>query len=283
MSIAVVGCSGGMKGVFIQGVLNALETGGLYADAYAGASASALPAAGAVAKLCNFVGIDYWRKVQALLKQPGNDLSHVMRILSREWASPDEPFIRELFQPERARLIIPVNYVKDPKAATQTQSKGSRRLGRKLLLDIARKTRAWVDVNLELHLYDTHGETHRITPDNLMDAAYASLRMLHWTVPAWIDGKPYVDASYTCACPVPEMVALGYSPVIAIWTEAGPLYRDIFGDQIVPDVMDGVPIHVIRPDMDLTEIGVDFTQCSDEGLGAAFRHGEEKGREFLAG
>jgi hypothetical protein len=43
-----------------------------------------------------------------------------------------------------------------------------------------------------------------------------------------------------------------------------------------------VPIYVVRPGIDLKEIGVDYTECSDEGLLAVFRHGEEMGREFLA-
>ncbi len=63
MSLAIVGCSGGLKAVFIQGVLNGLEAGGLRADAYAGASASAVPAACAAAGLCNAQGIGYTAKL----------------------------------------------------------------------------------------------------------------------------------------------------------------------------------------------------------------------------
>ncbi len=282
MSLAIVGSSGGMKGVFVQGVLNAFETDGLVADAYAGASASALPIVSAVAGLCNFVRLHYWQRVQQLKAQPDQDLSQVMYTVTREWNAEDEPFVEKIFRPEQPRLIIPANFVKSP-ASELTQSEQSRRLGRRLLIDIGHKDRTWVDDNLELHLFDTQSDTHRITPDNMNDVAYASTRMIHWRIPAWIDGKPYVDASYTCAFPVKEMVDLGSTQVIAISTEAGEAYRDIFADETIPSELNGVPIHLIRPQYDLKTIGVDFTSCTEDGLVTAFEHGEEVGRDFLNG
>lgn len=282
MPLAIIGSSGGMKGVFVQGVLHALEIGGLQADAYAGSSASALPAISASAGLCDFVQIHYWQRVQQLLEQPGQDLSTVMRNLTQQWNAPDEPFKRELFQPDKPRLFIPANVVKTPSAAEITQSDKSRRLGRQLLLDIARKDRTWVNENLELHLYDTHSEPYRLTADNLSDVAYASTCMIQWQVPAWIDGTPYVDASYTCASPVYELVELGYSTIIAISTEVGEMYRDIFADSPIPDHIKDVPIYKIRPDEELSEIDVDFTSCTAEGLVKAFQHGQAKGQAFLA-
>lgn len=284
MSLVIVGSSGGMKGIFVQGVFNAFEEAGLRADAYAGVSASTLPAISAAAKLCDFVGIHYWQRVLTLLHQPENDLSNVMRTVTREWESPDEPFVRELFKPNTPRLFLPANFVKNLDAAMQTQHAGARRLGRKLLVSAAKHDRTWVDENLELHVYDTQAgeDGFRLIPENLADVSYASTRMIHWQVPAWIEGQPYVDASYTCACPVAEMVDYGYTQVIAISTEIGPLYRDIFTDQIVAESIDGVSIHVVRPDFDLATIGVDFTDCTADGLFAAFEHGQEKGRAFLA-
>ena len=281
MSLAVVGSSGGMKGIFVQGVLNAFESGGLRADGYAGASASALPVISAAAGLCNYVGYRYWGRVQKLLEQPDQDLSQVMYTVTREWNSDDEPFKRELFQDDKTRLFIPANYVKSASSAEVTQGEKSRRLGRRLLIDIGRKNRSWVDENLELHLFDTHSNLHQLTPDNLSEVAYASTRMIHWSVPAWIEGQPYVDASYTCAFPVAEMVEYGYSEIIAISTEIGDAYRDIFADTIIPDQINGVPIHMIRPEYDLKEVGVDFTSCTADGLITAFRHGEAQGRLFL--
>jgi hypothetical protein len=105
--------------------------------------------------------------------------------------------------------------------------------------------------------------------------------MIQWSVPAWINGQPYVDASYTCSLPVAEMVALGYTAVIAISTEIGDAYRDIFADEVIPEVLNGVPIKIIRPEYELKEIGVDFTSCTRDGLVAAFQHGEAQGLAFL--
>jgi predicted acylesterase/phospholipase RssA len=280
MSVAVVGSSGGMKGIFVQGVLNAFETEGFRADGYAGASASALPALSAAAGLCNFVQYHYWQRVQRLLQEPGNDLSHVMHTVTHEWNAPNEPFKRELFQSGRPRLFIPANFVKSS-AAELTQSEKSRRLGRQLLIDIGRKDRTWVNENLELYLFDTQSDEHALTPDNLSDVAYASTRMIQWALPAWINGQPYVDASYTCAFPVAEMVARGYSEVIGISTEVGPAYRDIFADEAIPQTLNGVPIRLIQPEYELKDIGVDFTSCTAEGLIAAFQHGQAQGRAFL--
>jgi predicted acylesterase/phospholipase RssA len=280
MSLAIVGSSGGMKGIFVQGVLNAFETAGLRADAYAGASASALPAISAAAKLCNFVQYHYWQRVQHLLEQPGQDLSHVMHTVTREWDSPDEPFQRELFQPGRPRLFIPANFVKSG-ASELTQTEKSRRLGRQLLIDIGRKDRTWVNERLELHLFDTQSDLHRLSPDNLSEVAYASTRMIQWSVPAWVEGQPYVDASYTCAFPIAEMVTCGYSEVIGISTEIGPAYRDIFADEVIPDTLNGSSIRLVRPEYDLKDIGVDFTSCTPDGLIAAFQHGEAQAQAFL--
>ena len=204
-----------------------------------------------------------------------------MRAVTRKWISDDEPFTHELFQAGRPRLFIPANYVKSKSAAELTQGEKSRRLGRQLLIDIGRKDRTWVDENLELHLFDTQSDHRKLTADNLADVAFASTRMIHWKVPAWIDGQPYVDASYTCACPVAEMVASGYTDVIAISTEIGDAYRDVFADEVIPGKLNGIPIHVIRPEYELKEVGVDFTSCTEEGLVVAFQHGEAQGRAFL--
>jgi hypothetical protein len=182
-----------------------------------------------------------------------------------------------------ARLFIAANLVRNAQAAAQTQGQNARRLGRQLLVQAARKYRAWVDDNLQLQLFDSQAKDGpRLTPDNLSDVSFASTCMIHWAVPAWVNGEPYVDASYTCVCPVNEMVAYGYTRVIAIATDPGSLYRDIFADQEIPSILRGVPIHIVRPDMDLKEIGVDYTTCTQHGLIAAFEHGIQKGNELLA-
>ncbi len=96
-------------------------------------------------------------------------------------------------------------------------------------------------------------------------------------------GLPFVDASYTCACPALEMAQQGCAEVIAIATEPGPLYRDIFHSEPVPDVWQGVPIHVIRPGKDPGEMGAGFKDMTEEGMAAVYEYGKEKGREFLTG
>ena len=284
MPLAIAGSSGGMKGIFVQGVLNAFECGKLVADAYAGSSASALPVISAAAGLCSFVGIQYWQRVLDLLHQPGRDLSWVMRQVTNEWFDDEDPFRKNLFKARAPRLFIAANFVRTVQAADQTQGKNARHLGRQLLVQAAHKCHEWVDNNLQLQLFDTQAKDDqlRLTPDNLSDVSFASTCMIQWELSAWVNGKPYVDASYTCVCPVNEMVAFGYTQVIAIATDPGPLYRDIFADQEIPSILKAVPIHIVRPDMNLKEIGVDYTTCTQEGLIAAFAHGLQKGNEFLA-
>lgn len=284
MSLVIVGSSGGLKGIFVQGVLNAFEAEGFFANGYAGSSASALPALSAAGKLCSFVGIHYWQRVVELLRQKGSDLSEVMWTVTQEWRTSTELFWHSLFQPGAPRLFIPANFVKNAQAAIQTQGEQARRLGRTLLLAVARKDRQWIEENLQLHLFDSQAEenAHRLTPENIFDVAFASTRMIHWRTPAWVEEKPYVDASYTCACPVFELLAYGYKKFIVISTEIGSVYRSIVADQIIPESVDDVPIYVVRPEIDLKEIGVGFTECTNEGLLAGFLHGQEMGRQFLA-
>ena len=43
----------------------------------------------------------------------------------------------------------------------------------------------------------------------------------------------------------------------------------------------GVPVRLVRPEFELSSIGVDFTSCTADGLIAAFQHGEAQGRAFL--
>jgi hypothetical protein len=247
MSLSIVGCSGGLKGVFVQGVFNAFEKEGLFAEAYAGSSASALPAMSAAGKLCNFVGVRYWQRVVELLRQRGSDLSEVMWTVTQEWRAPSEPLIHRLFQPGTPRLFIPANFIKNVHAAMQTQGDQARRLGRKLLLAVARKDHQWIEENLQLHLFDSQApdDAHRLTPDNVFDVAFASTRMIHWRIPAWVEGKPYVDASYTCACPVLELLAYGYQEIVVVTPEIGLLYRSIFADQVIPETVDDVSISVV--------------------------------------
>jgi hypothetical protein len=108
--------------------------------------------------------------------------------------------------------------------------------------------------------------------------------MLHaWTIPAWVDGAPYVHASYTCACPELELAALGYPRVIAVSVEPGPLHHDLFACEPILSTWQGASITVIRPDHDLATLGVEFTRATESGLVAAYRHGWDKGNAVLVG
>ncbi len=69
---------------------------------------------------------------------------------------------------------------------------------------------------------------------------------------------------------------------MSISNEPGTLYRDMFQLEAIPENYKVVNIHVIRPDIDPKESGVNFTDATEEGLSAVYRYGEEKGKEFIA-
>lgn len=280
MPTAIVCGSGGYRTVFIHGALSEFETAGYRAEAYAGTSASGLPAACAAVGASQQIGADYWQKALAMKATVERGMSDVMLTSIAEWGS----FIRErLFQPGMPRFLIPASLVKTEEAAAQTQSEQARRLGRKLLLAAARRQpESWVQTHLESHLFDTQGEP-RLTPENFDEVLYASTRMMHaWDVPAWIQGQPYVDASYLCAIPAVEIAEKGYEVIAIAADPPGPLYRDIFGTRTVPAEVNGQPIHLIMPDYEVGQAGADFTDATPEGLIRVYEHGREKARQFLA-
>ncbi|NJL94490.1 MAG: hypothetical protein HC915_12595 [Anaerolineae bacterium] len=280
MRMAIVGSSGGMKSVFVQGVFAALEVGGLKAAAYAGASGSAFPAVGAWMGVAAHLGLPLWQNVHRT-RQQGHDMGETLLIEVQNWQRMMRP---DLFSAEHARLLISVSHVRTPEAAQLTQGGGARKLGRQLLIQAARGDRSWVNAHLEMHLFDSQASdpTRRITPENLAHIGYASLRMLHTSkVPAWVNGQPYIDTSYTNVLPAVEVAALGYDAVIAVYTEPGTIYRDLFQQTTLPQFAYGVPIYPIQPEVDLATLGAHFTECSDEGVEAAYRHGEAMGVRFL--
>jgi hypothetical protein len=281
-SLAIATPVGSFKGAFAHGVLTALEASGIVADAYAAASSSVIPASWAAIGQASNLGIDYWLAGLSALAQPQQNMSKIVqrgiRIFSKQ--------LRQyLYQPQNPTLYIATNAVIHTAAAAQTQTHLAQDLGKNLLRASVNQDRSWVDANLRFTLFSTHHpETrHRITPNNFPAVAYASSRIMHaWEIPAWIDGKPYVDAAYTCLCPALAMVAAGYQQTIAIANEPGTMYQDMFHIESVPSHSQGVPIHIIRPDLPLKELGVDFTKATPEGLVAVYRHGKDKGLEFLS-
>ena len=279
--LAIASAAGGFKGVFVHGVLSALEAAGIRAAAYAAASSSVFPSLSAAVGLANEIGLKYWRVALHTLEQPGNGMSEA--VLQSITGSAHILRTRP-FEPGMPRSFIATSAVMTSEAAGLTQGDGARRLGRRLLLQAARGDRSWADQHLRAYLFDMAApdEEHRLTAENIEEVIYASTRMLHaWTIPAWVAGRPYVDGYYTCACPAVEMAQYGYREVIAIATEPGVLYRDIFQSEPVPSMWEGVPIHIIRPEIDPAKMGADFTDITDEGLVAGYEHGMQIGRKFV--
>ena len=279
-NLAIATPVGSFKGAFAHGALTALEEAGIVADAYAAASSSVIPASWAAIGQASKLGVDYWLAGWEALQQPQPNMSKIVQRGIRIFSK----YLRQhLYQPQTPTLYIATNAVIDPIAAAQTQSPQAQDLGKRLLRASVQKDRSWVDENLQFTLFSTHHlEPYRITPNNFPAVAYASSRIMHaWELPAWIDGKPYVDAAYTCLCPVMAMVAAGYRNTIAIANEPGIMYQDMFHIDPVPTHVAGSSIHIIRPDLPLRDFGVDFTRATPEGLVAVYRHGQEKGLEFI--
>lgn len=280
-SLAIASSAGGFKGVFVHGVLSALETAGIRAAAYAAASSSVFPSLSAAVGQANEIGLKYWRVALHTLEQPGKGMSEAVL---QSIAASAHILRNAPFQPGIPRSFIATSAVVTPEGAEQTQGNGARRLGRRLLLQAARGDHSWPDQHLRAYLFDTAAsdEEQLLTPGNIEEIIYASTRMLHaWTIPALIAGRPFIDGCYTCACPALEMAQHGYREVIAIATEPGVLYRDIFQSEPIPPVWQDVPIHIIRPTIDPAKLGADFTDVTDEGLVAGYEHGLEIGRMFV--
>jgi hypothetical protein len=277
--IAIACSTGGFKGVFIHGVLSAFESKDFRVAAYGAASSSVLPAAAAAAGIVSRLGVDFWDGGRRIIAQSGKGMSEMVLA----GISQVSPWLRpQLFHDTSSRMLIAANAV-DEAGGLETQGKGGRRRGRHLLLDAARGRRDWIEKHLSLHLFDTASEDEytKLTVSNFDEVAYASSRMLHaWDVPAWVNGLPYVDAFYTCACPALELADLGYDLVIALSSEP-VLYLDIFQAEQMPDKWGDVDIWTICPKWDPSRFGVDYTNASAKGLQQLFNHGYEKGRAFL--
>lgn len=278
--LAIACASGGFKVAFVQGVLSAFEQSHIRADAYAASSGSVMPAAWAAIGQVNELGIDYWFAGLELLNT-GSSLSETLKEGIDRFG---ETIRHRLFLLSKPTFIIAATSVVTSEAAAQTQGKQSKRLGRQLLLSAAKKDSSWVDKHLRLNLFSNSNScnTLALTPNNFDEVTYASSRMIHaWDIPAWISGKPYIDASYTCICPALEMVEQGYQQVIAILTESENSYQDMFQQKDISTNSQEASIHIIKPDMNTEELGVSFTKADPEGLLAVYKHGQEKGQQFL--
>ena len=282
MKLGIACSSGSFKGVFVHGVLSSFEKEGLEVYMYGGASSSVGPAAyAAVGRLDLLEGPCYWDRMYSRYQENGSDISKTILELIDEITP---PLKHHLFEDSSARFGISVNEVITEEAAEVTQGAGARRLGKQLVLATRKHDNSWAKKHLKLRFFETGSENpqYKLTPHNMKEVLYATTRMLHaWKVPAWIDGKPYVDASYTCMCPALELVRRGCEQIIAITPEHGNLYRDFFQTEPMPASYHGVPIHVVQPDSDLAELDVNYMSITSEGLSRVFQLGEEAGSGFL--
>lgn len=282
MTVGIAIASGTFKGVFGHGVLSALEAAGCRADAYSCASSSVLSGVSAAVGLANEVGVEYWVDSLQHSERSGVGMSDVvLRSIDRYG-----PMLRDgLFSGGGSRVVIATSRVATAEAAAMTQGPEAARLGRRLMVAALRGNGDWPAEHLVKTLFDTAGGDgcESLTSENFDAVAYASTRMLHaWKREAWIDGVPFVDASYTCACPALELLQLGCGTVVAIGAEPGPLYRDLFRSEEIQESQVGAGhIRVIRPVINLKELGVDFTAASEEGLKSGYALGIEAGRRFL--
>lgn len=278
MRLGIACASGSAKGVFIHGVLSAFDRCGLVADIYAASSSSTIPAAFAAAHRLPLLNeTEYWKNVRSRYVETSFDMGTAVKDGIRTVL----PAIEDaLFDHNASRFAVAVSAVTKPEAAELTQGDGARRLGRRLMLSIRNRDNSWARENLSGELFDTQAQSTelQLTPTNLSEVLYATTRMLHaWKDPAWIEERPYIDASYTCVIPAIELAELGMDTVIAISPEPGPVYRDFFRTETVPESWVGTTIHFIQPAVDLSELGVDYLKASDEGLEAAYELGRQAG------
>jgi predicted acylesterase/phospholipase RssA len=278
---AIACMSGGYKTVFTHGVLTAFEQNKFYADAYGGCSSSALISAYAAMEKISLLDLSLWVDSLNISKLEGNSQSnailHSIDIMS--------PLIENYFKmPNIRRLLIATSFVKTSEAADLTQSDKARRWGQKLLIEASKNITTWRDANLDLHIFDTHSEDgdKQLTEKNFNEVAYASTRMLHeWHIPAFIDGKAYIDGSYTCLYPVIPLLNLGYDKIICILTEHDNKRVDMFSKEENSPIIKQAKIDYILPEINLKEMGVDYYSATEDSLKEVYLYGYKKGVNYI--
>ncbi|GBD87897.1 hypothetical protein BMS3Abin03_01831 [bacterium BMS3Abin03] len=281
-SIAIACMSGSLKGVFAHGVLYGFEEEGFKADAYACCSSSTVPTTYAAIGEIRNQGFGNWNDSDDILSKPGTSMSDVV-LHGIELYSPR--VIEKLQDKDTSRLMIVCSYVNNAEAAKLTRGSSAVTLGRKLIIQGARHISEWRDKNLELHVFDTQSEIEdlKLNTDNYKEVVYATTRMLHgWHIPATINGKPYIDGSYTCLIPVIPLAERGYKNIIAIATEPGDIYEDFFSNKPIGKHVNESNVYWIKPDDDLKNLGVDFMKATKEGFERVFQYGIDKGKLFLS-
>jgi predicted acylesterase/phospholipase RssA len=282
MKIGIACSAGTFKGVFVHGVLSYLNEANFAAEIYAASSSAAITTAYAATGELTFLnGPEEWIQLYDSYEKNNQDVSktiidniphHTNYLLSR------------LFSGKAKQFGVAVSAVTSIEAAELTQGSGARRLGKQLILATRNHDRSWAEKNLQTRIFQsgTPDSAFMLSEKNLHEVFYATTRMLHaWKEPASIDGKPYVDASYTCLCPAIELAEMGCTEVIAISPEDGPLYRDFFKSSEIPSSHLNTRIHLIRPSINLAEVGVDYLHATNEGFISAFELGRKAGEDFI--
>jgi hypothetical protein len=282
MRIGVACSAGSYKGVFVHGVLAGLSELEFQVDTYAASSSTGAAAAyAAVGDLPSLRGPEHWKRMYTGYVASNYDVSKAVIEAIPEYT---ERLLGALFEQNARRLAIAVSAVITKEAEELTQGPGARRLGQQLVLATRKRDRSWADKNLQTRLFESGNPSaeFKLTAKNMNEVFYATTRMLHaWKTPAWIDGQPYIDASYTCMCPALELAEMGCTEIVAVSPEVGPLYRDLFQSAEIPSKYLDAQIYLIRPKRDLAELGVDYMKVTDEGLNVAYELGIEAGKEFI--
>jgi hypothetical protein len=276
--------SGMLRGVFCHGVVTAIEQAGIRADVYGGTSSAVLSVGLAAAGQAQEVGVDYWHTVAGLIAT--HDMSTaVLTSIDTYW-----PTVAPLlFHHDAPRLLVATSKVRTDEAAAVTQGppQDAFRLGLQLIRDAARGKRRWADKHLTREIWDTYGDRdghQALTADNGAEVIHASTRMLHALPQATaINGRPHIDGTYTCACPLSEVIATGPDIVLVISPETGPLYTDFFRrEQLLHSIPDTTTVHVLQPPGDLRKlVGVDYAAADPDALEDGYRLGLEVGDTYL--
>lgn len=114
------------------------------------------------------------------------------------------------------------------------------------------------------------------------EVAYATTRMLHaWKIPAYIGNSAYIDGSYSSHFPVDFLAGLGCERIICIGVEKGKVFTNIFMQEEIPSHIGGTFIDIIKPDIELKDIGLDYYTITDNGLSSGFEHGYRIGLQYM--
>src|ERR1700739_1096229 len=88
-----------------------------------------------------------------------------------------------------------------------------------------------------------------------------------------------------------ELVGLGYQKILVVDVETGTTHASLGRKRVVePGKTGSSEVLIIRPDVDLKSIGVEYLKANEEGMIRAYRKGYEDGisameknREFFPG